>query len=165
MRRLWVSWAAGMLGGKRDLPCLLKRCRLRIKPKTSFARAGSPTASRLVIDLTFSKGTKNEAAKFEHVVPAMSRMASTIADMIVRHKGHVMPLVLNFVPRRLLGAKSGSPLERLTIMKSDKVDSTAKVAPRPIPYAAETDSPAGNEETACVGSCEKSHYACFWGGC
>ncbi|KAM1862486.1 hypothetical protein ACFX14_002941 [Malus domestica] len=126
------------------------------KPKTSFARAGLPTASKLVIDLTFSKGTKNEAARSEHVVLAMSRMASTIADRIVRHKGHVMPLVLNFVPRRLLGAKSGSPLERLAIMKSDKVDSGAKVAPRPIPYAAETNSPAGNEETARVGSCEKS---------
>ncbi|KAM2805690.1 hypothetical protein COP2_047568 [Malus domestica] len=41
-------------------------------------------------------------------------------------------------------------------MKSDKVDSAAKVVPRPIPYAAETDSPAGNEETARVGNCEKS---------
>ncbi|KAM2993293.1 hypothetical protein FF2_045413 [Malus domestica] len=91
------------------------------KPKTSFARAGSPTAFRLVIDLTFSKGTKNEAARSEHVAPAMSRMA-----------------------------------KRLAIMKSDKVDSAAKVAPRPIPYVAETDSPAGNEETAHVGSCEKS---------
>ncbi|KAM1137549.1 hypothetical protein FF1_035497 [Malus domestica] len=104
------------------------------KPKTFFvARAGSPTTSRLVIDLTFSKGTKNEAARSEHVASAMSRMASTIADRIVRHKGLVMPLVPNFVPRRLLGAKSSSPLERLAIMKSDKVDSTAKVAPRPIP--------------------------------
>ncbi|KAM2771471.1 hypothetical protein COP1_016744 [Malus domestica] len=86
----------------------------------------------------------------------MSRMASTIADRIVRHKASVMLLMLNFVPRRLLGAKSGSSLERLAIMKSDKVDSAAKVAPMPIPYAAETDSPAGNEETTCVGSCEKS---------
>ncbi|KAM1439767.1 hypothetical protein ACFXTO_013585 [Malus domestica] len=109
------------------------------KPKTSFARVGSPTASKLVIDLTFSKGTKNEAVRFEHVVLAMSRMASTIDDRIVRHKGPVMPLVPNFVPRRLLGAKSGLPLEKLAIMKSDKVDSAAKVAPRPFPYAAETD--------------------------
>ncbi|KAM1725050.1 hypothetical protein ACFX11_023425 [Malus domestica] len=132
------------------------------KPKTSFAaRAGSPAASRLVIDLTFSKGMKNEAARSEHVAPTMSRMASTIADRIVRHKGPVMPLVPNFVPRRLLGAKSGSPLERLVIMNSDKVDSAIKVAPRPIPYAAETDSPAGNEETARVGSYEKSTKLAF----
>ncbi|KAM2565055.1 hypothetical protein TB2_013289 [Malus domestica] len=72
-----------------------------------------------------------------------------------------MPLVPNFVPRRLLGAKSGSPLERLAIMKSDKVDTAAKVAPRPIPYAAETDSLAGNEETTRVGSCEKSTKPVF----
>ncbi|KAM2748735.1 hypothetical protein EV2_027724 [Malus domestica] len=86
----------------------------------------------------------------------MSRMARMIADKIVQHKGLVMPLMPNFVPRCLLGAKSGSPLERLAIMKSDKVDSATKVAPRPIPYAAKTDSPAGNEETARVGSCKKS---------
>ncbi|KAM2756729.1 hypothetical protein PS2_018549 [Malus domestica] len=127
------------------------------KPKTTFAaHAGSPTVSKLVIDLTFSKGTKNEAARSEHVVIAMSRMASTIADRIVRHKGPVMPLVPNFVLRRLLGAKSDSPLERLAIMKSDKVDSAAKVVLRPIPYVAETDSPTGNEEIACVSSYEKS---------
>ncbi|KAM1620613.1 hypothetical protein ACFXTN_017574 [Malus domestica] len=125
------------------------------KPKTSFAaRAGSPTASRLVINLTLSKGTKNEAARFEHVAPAMSRMAGTIADRIVWHKGLVMPLVPNFVPRRLLGVKSGSPLERRAIMKSDKVDSAAKVVPRPTPFASETD-PTRKEETARVGSCEK----------
>ena len=86
------------------------------KPKASFARTGSPTAFRLVIDLTFSKGTKNEAARSEHV----------------------------------------AHLERFAIMKSDKVDSAAKVASRPIPYVVETNSPAGNEETAHVGSCEKS---------
>ncbi|KAM2805689.1 hypothetical protein COP1_046404 [Malus domestica] len=72
------------------------------KPKTYFALAGSLTASRLVIDLTFSKWTKNEAARFEHVASTMSRMASTIADRIVRHKGPVVPLVPNFIPRRLL---------------------------------------------------------------
>ncbi|KAM1141040.1 hypothetical protein ACFX19_041756 [Malus domestica] len=44
----------------------------------------------------------------------------------------------------------------LAIMKSDKVDSTAKVALRPTSSAAETDSPAGNKEIAHVGSCEKS---------
>ncbi|KAM1054488.1 hypothetical protein EV1_001756 [Malus domestica] len=86
----------------------------------------------------------------------MSRMASTIGDRIAQRKGHVMPLVPKSVPRHLLGAKSGSPLERLAIMKSDKVDSTSKVVPRPIPPAAVTDSPARKEETTRVGSCEKS---------
>ena len=49
-----------------------------------------------------------------------------------------MPSVPKFMPRRPSGAKFGSPLERLATMKSDKVDSTEK------------------EETARVGSCEKS---------
>ncbi|KAM2165542.1 hypothetical protein ACFX1R_039679 [Malus domestica] len=44
----------------------------------------------------------------------------------------------------------------LAIMKRDKVDSAAKVALRPTPSAAEINSPAGEEETARVGSCEKS---------
>ncbi|MBT0984611.1 hypothetical protein KJ032_26655, partial [Salmonella enterica subsp. enterica serovar Typhimurium] len=67
--------------------------------------------------------------------------ASTIANRIAQRKGSVVPPVSNYVPRRLLGAKSGSPLERLAIMKSDKVDSAAKVAPKPAPFAAEIDSP------------------------
>ncbi|KAM1672731.1 hypothetical protein ACFXTN_037597 [Malus domestica] len=41
-------------------------------------------------------------------------------------------------------------------MNSDKVDSAAKVAPRPTLFAAKTDSPARKEEIARVGSCEKS---------
>ena len=60
------------------------------------------------------------------------------------------------VPRRPVRAKSSSHLERLGIMKSDKVDSAAEVAPRHISPAAKTESPAGKEETARVGSCEKS---------
>ncbi|KAM2029248.1 hypothetical protein ACFX16_040776 [Malus domestica] len=64
-----------------------------------------------------------------------------------------MPLVPKSVPRRLLEAKSNSHLERLAIIKSDKVDSAAKVAPKPIFSALR--SPAGKEETARVGSCEK----------
>ncbi|KAM2270819.1 hypothetical protein ACFXTI_038221 [Malus domestica] len=44
----------------------------------------------------------------------------------------------------------------LVIMKSDKVDSIAKVALRPTLSVAETDSHIGKEETACMSSCEKS---------
>ncbi|KAM1331140.1 hypothetical protein ACFX14_043775 [Malus domestica] len=83
-------------------------------------------------------------------------MASTIADRIAQRKGSVMPLGSKFVPRCLLGVKSSSPLERLATMNSDKVDSTAKVALRPTHFAAETDSLARKEETAHVGSYEKS---------
>ncbi|KAM2360338.1 hypothetical protein ACFXTH_002744 [Malus domestica] len=84
----------------------------------------------------------------------MSRMASTIADRIAQRKGSVMPPLPKSVPRCLLGAKSGSPLERLATINSDKVDSTTKVAPKPTSFAAETD-PVRKEETARVGSCEK----------
>ncbi|KAM2208069.1 hypothetical protein ACFXTI_024120 [Malus domestica] len=86
----------------------------------------------------------------------MSRMASTIADNIAQRKDHVMPPVPKSVPRCLLGAKSGSPLERLATMNSDKVDYAAKVAPMLTPFAADTDLPAKNEKTAHMGSCEKS---------
>ncbi|KAM1236764.1 hypothetical protein ACFX2G_038584 [Malus domestica] len=67
-----------------------------------------------------------------------------------------MPPVLKFVPRRSLGAKSSSSLERLAIMKNDKVDSATKVAPRPTLLVAETDLPNRKDEIARVGCCEKS---------
>ena len=53
-----------------------------------------------------------------------------------------MPLMSKSVPRRPLRAKSGSPLEKLAIIKSNKMDSVAKVALRPTFSATETDSPA-----------------------
>ncbi|RXI03199.1 hypothetical protein DVH24_003851 [Malus domestica] len=67
------------------------------------------------------------------------------------HKG-----VPKSVPRRLLGSKSGSPLERLATMKSDKVDRVAKMAQWPTLLVAETSSPAEKDEIARLGSCEKS---------
>ncbi|KAM1980516.1 hypothetical protein ACFX15_037117 [Malus domestica] len=72
-------------------------------------------------------------------LPAAERIASTIADRIAHRRGFVVPPMPKFVPRRSLGVKSGSPLERLAVMKSDKVDSTAKVALRPTPSTVETD--------------------------
>ncbi|KAM2710162.1 hypothetical protein EV2_047756 [Malus domestica] len=141
---------------RRDPPCLLKRCRLR-KLKTSFAVCkGPPAAESPVIGMTSSNGKKNEAVRSEHMAPTMLRMACTIVDNVAQRKGHIMPLVPKSVPRRPLRAKSGSPLEMLTIMKNDKVVSTAKMAIRPTPFTAKTDSPAGKEETARVGSYEKS---------
>ncbi|KAM1053769.1 hypothetical protein ACFX2I_001182 [Malus domestica] len=127
------------------------------KLKTSSdAREGPPATERPVIDMTSSNGKKKEAAKSEYVASAMSRMANMIDDRIAQRRGFVIPLVPKSILRHPLEAKSGSPLEWLVIMKSDKMDSAAKVAPRPNPPAAETDSPAGKEETARVGSCEKS---------
>ena len=67
-----------------------------------------------------------------------------------------MPPVPKSVPRRPLRAMSGSYLEKLAIIKSNGMDSVAKVAPKPTSSATKTDSPAGKEETLCAGSCEKS---------
>ena len=83
-------------------------------------------------------------------------MANSIANSIAQCKGLVMPPVPKFMPRGPLGAKFSSSSKRLAIMKSDKVDSAAKVALRPTFSVAETDSPAGKDKTACVGSYEKS---------
>ena len=69
--------------------------------------------------------------------------------------------MLKSVLRRPQEAKSDSHLEMLTIMKSDKVDSAAKVALRPTYSAAETDQPAGKNETVRMGSCEKPTMPAF----
>ncbi|KAM2717435.1 hypothetical protein EV1_029463 [Malus domestica] len=63
----------------------------------------------------------------------MPKVASTIADRIAQHKGFVVPQVPKFMPRRPSGDKFGSPSERFTTMKSDKVDSASKMAPSPLP--------------------------------
>ncbi|KAM2611619.1 hypothetical protein TB2_031679 [Malus domestica] len=83
----------------------------------------------------------------------MSKIVSTIVDMIAQRKGYVVLTEPKFVPRRQFGAKSSSPLERLATMKSDKVDSTAKMVPRPILLATEIGSPAEKDETNRVSSC------------
>ncbi|KAM1151339.1 hypothetical protein ACFX19_034669 [Malus domestica] len=86
----------------------------------------------------------------------MSKMASTIADRIAHYRGFVMPPVSKSSLRCPLGAKSGSTLEKLATMKSNKVDSVAKVASKPTPFTTETDSSTEKNETAHVGNCEKS---------
>ncbi|KAB2629640.1 hypothetical protein D8674_034435 [Pyrus ussuriensis x Pyrus communis] len=100
---------------------------------SSVARESPPSVEKPLIDINSSNGKKNEAARSELVAPAMSRMANSIVD-----------------------TKFSSHSEMLAIMKSDKVDFAAKVALRPTHSAAKTDSPAGKEETARVGSCKKS---------
>ncbi|KAB2632286.1 hypothetical protein D8674_028533 [Pyrus ussuriensis x Pyrus communis] len=83
---------------------------------SSAAREGSPAALRLVINLTSSKGEKDEATGF---VP--------IADRIAQRKSSTVPPVLKFVQKRLSRVKPGSPLERLATMKSNKVNSYTKM--------------------------------------
>ncbi|KAB2617180.1 hypothetical protein D8674_013049 [Pyrus ussuriensis x Pyrus communis] len=132
-------------GGKKRSSPSAQEMLVKKKLKTSSAaREVPPAIERPVIDMTSSNGKKNKTARSEPVAPAMSRMDNSIVDLP------------KSVPRRPLGAKSGSHLERLAIMKSNEVDSAAKVALRPIPFTVETDSPAGKEETVRVGRCEKS---------
>ena len=109
-----------------------------------------------MIDLTFSKGKKSEAARSKPVASAMQKITSTIADRIAQCRGYVVPSLSMSVPMHPLGAKSSSPLEGLATMKSDKLDSAAKVVPMPIPLDVETSLPAKKEKTIYVGSCEKS---------
>ena len=140
----------------RDLPACSRDAGWEKLKTSSAACEGPPAAERSVIDMTSSNWKRNEAVRSEHVAPAMSRMACTIGDRIDQRKGHFMPPMPKPVPRRPLRAKSSSHLEKLAIIKSNKIDSVAKVAPRPTSFPTETDSPAGKEENAGMGSCEKS---------
>ena len=60
------------------------------------------------------------------------------------------------MPKRPSRAKSGSPLEKLATMKSDKVLLPTKVAPKSVPSTAEIDSSAEKMEAARSGSRERS---------
>ncbi|KAM1465371.1 hypothetical protein ACFXTO_044903 [Malus domestica] len=68
----------------------------------SGTREDSSAVETPVIGITSSNGKKNKAARFEPVVPSMSRMASTIVDKIAQRKCPIMPPVPKFVPRRPL---------------------------------------------------------------
>ncbi|KAM1489389.1 hypothetical protein ACFXTO_032660 [Malus domestica] len=130
-RPIAVVEPAANEGGKNKSSPPTQEMSVEKKPKTSSAaREGLLVADKFVIDLTSSKGKKYE--KF-HRAPNAEIYAKTF-----------------------VGAKSSSPLEKHANMKSDKVDSAARVAPKPTPLAIEIDSPTEKEETAHVGSYEKS---------
>ncbi|KAM1234159.1 hypothetical protein ACFX2J_003776 [Malus domestica] len=76
--------------------------------------------------------------------------------MITQLRSSAVPPMLKFMPKRLSGAKSGSPSKRLATLKNDKVDSTTKMVPKPSSFAAGTDSPAEKKETARASDYEKS---------
>ncbi|KAM2783889.1 hypothetical protein COP1_013328 [Malus domestica] len=119
------------------------------KPKiASTAREGSSIVPKFVIDLTSSKGEKERTARFVPVTPIAPKVATSIAERIAQHRSSSMPQVSKFVPKCSSGAKSGSPLERLATMKSDKVPLHTKVAPKPVSSAAATYSSANKKETA-----------------
>ncbi|KAB2600287.1 S2-RNase [Pyrus ussuriensis x Pyrus communis] len=105
---------------------------------SSIAREGLLAADKLVINLTFSKRKKDEAIRYEPVAPAMLKVASRIAQC----RGSIMPLVPKSVPR--------CPV---AIMKSDKVDSAAKVAPNPIPLIAKIGLPTEKRDCSSAEIC------------
>ena len=74
--------------------------------------------------------------------PTTPKVTASITKRLTQQKGSVMPLVSGFVSDRLSEARPGSASERLAAMKSGKVDSAAKVAPRPVPHSTVTDSSA-----------------------
>ncbi|KAM1579519.1 hypothetical protein ACFXTI_041443 [Malus domestica] len=104
--------------GKNDLPRLLKRCWLRKKPKAySATHEGSPAASKLLIDLTSSKGKKNKAIRFVPVMPVIPNTTSSIADKIAQRRSSAVPPMLKFMPK--------------CPMKNGKVPLPAKVVQNP----------------------------------
>ena len=126
------------------------------KPKVSSAsREDSPAAPKLVIDLTSSRNEKNETAGPEPITPAIPKAASSIADKIAQRRSSSVPLVPKFTPKRPPGIKSGSPLERLAIMKGNRTPLPAKVAPQLVHSAVETKLPAEKKETACANGHDK----------
>ncbi|KAM1500019.1 hypothetical protein ACFX10_022631 [Malus domestica] len=144
-------------GGKKRPSLPAQETHAEKKPKTSSAtHEGSPATPNLVIDLTSFKAEKEEAARSVSVVPTIPKVTSSIADKIAQRRSSSLPPVLKCVPKRPSETKSGSPLERLAIMKSDKVPLPAKVAPKLVPSAAKTDSFAEKKVTTRAGSCEKS---------
>ena len=95
------------------------------------------------------------------MAPVTPKAASSIAERIAQRRSSSMPLVPKFVPNRTSGAKPGSPLERLAIIKSGKVPLPARMTPKFVPSAAEIDSSAEKKEIVCTSSREKSTKSVF----
>ncbi|KAM2984017.1 hypothetical protein FF2_009877 [Malus domestica] len=122
----------------------------------SAAHEGSSTVPKFVIDLTSSKGENERTARFVPITPIAPKAASSIAERIAHRRSSSVPPVPKFAPKLSSGAKSGSSLERLAIMKSDKVPLPAKVTSKPVSSAAATNSSADKKETARSGRLEES---------
>ncbi|KAM2510581.1 hypothetical protein PS1_035064 [Malus domestica] len=84
------------------------------------------------------------------------KVASSVVDRIAQRRSSYVPSVPKFMPKCPSGAKFSSPLKRFATMKSNKVHLPAKMAPKPVPSIAKTDSSTEKKETARAGSCEKS---------
>ncbi|KAM1581846.1 hypothetical protein ACFX10_029648 [Malus domestica] len=117
-------------GGKKRYSSPACESLVEKKPKTSsVTRGSSSVAKKLVIDLTFLEGAK-KTVKPKPMKPA--------------------------APKCMLGTKSGLTSKRLAAMKSRKVNSADKVAPKHVHSSAMTDSFAENGKSAHIGSCERS---------
>ncbi|KAM1743627.1 hypothetical protein ACFX12_013504 [Malus domestica] len=100
------------------------------KPMTySAARGSSFATEKLVIDLTSPKRAK-KTVELEPVKPVAPKCPS--------------------------GAKSGSASERLTVIKSVKVDFATKVVPGSVPSSPMTDSSVEKGKSTRMGSYERS---------
>ncbi|XP_050156211.1 uncharacterized protein LOC126630102 [Malus sylvestris] len=144
-------------GGKKRPSSPTQKTPVEKKLKISFAACeGSPTAPKLVINLTSSKGEKDEVARSMPVAPAIPKSASSIVERITQRRSSSVSSMSKFVPKHSSRAKYGSPLERPATIKINKVPMPAKVAPKYVPSAAEVDSFAKKKDTACAGSREKS---------
>ncbi|KAB2605840.1 plastidial pyruvate kinase 1 [Pyrus ussuriensis x Pyrus communis] len=120
-------------GGKKRSSSLACEPSAKKKPMTSSAARGRSSAvEKLVIDPTSPKGVKMI------IEPEPKKLAT-----------------LKFVSKHPLGAKFGFAFERLTTMKSGKVDSTAKVASGPALLFV-TNSYVEKRKSARTGSCEIS---------
>ncbi|KAB2623412.1 S2-RNase [Pyrus ussuriensis x Pyrus communis] len=124
--------------------------------KLDANEGGTKRSSPPAQEMPFEKKPKTSSAAREGL-PATDRLVIDLTSSKRKkyeaaRSEQTTPVMPNkFVPRHLLGAKFGSLSERLAIMKGDKVDSTAKVATRHVE----------KEETARVGSCEKSTKPIF----
>ncbi|KAM1578594.1 hypothetical protein ACFX1Z_040131 [Malus domestica] len=149
-------------GGKKRPSSPTQKTTVEKKLKISFAACeGSSTVPKLVINLTSSKGEKDEVARSMLVAPTIPKFASSIAERIAQRRSSSMSSVSKFVPNHSSRAKSGSPLERLATIKINKVPLPAKVVPKSVPSAAEVNSSTKKKETACADSREKSTKSVF----
>ncbi|KAM1763380.1 hypothetical protein ACFX11_002724 [Malus domestica] len=118
---------------------------------SSAAHGSSPVAEKLVIDLTSPKRV-NKTVEPEPMKSATPKVTTYIIERLAQRKGSVVPPVSGFVSKCPSGAKSELAFERLASMKSENVDSAAKVAPGPTHHSVVIDSSIEKGKSARTGS-------------
>ncbi|KAM1174665.1 hypothetical protein ACFX19_027763 [Malus domestica] len=133
----------------------LRREKDGLPPREEIKQIKAEALARSIV-VVEPVGENDKVARSVPVTPTILKVASSIADRIAQRRSSTMPPVPKFMSKYLFGVTSGSHLERLAIMKSDKVPLPAKVAQKPVPSVAETHSSAEKNDTVRAGSCEKS---------